>query len=130
MQANEEKYYLLSADQSLKSALENTELVEFPTFHVLSDDELMNSGSSTFTIVSKMDMHVRGSPQDANSHNVEHQGNPPSAIDNEAIGESTAQADHQEKKLPAEAQPTGQDQQANDEEEEEEGFSFATLVDY
>ena len=52
-QANEVKYFRFAGGDTLRSVLEDTELVEFPTLLVLTDDEL---AQGAYSIMDKKDV--------------------------------------------------------------------------
>lgn len=106
----------------LRTALEDTELIEFPAFVVLTDEEL-SQNAGAYAVVEKKDLGMapqrpkegqeqRGGEEEG-ERAVVHAENARSASMLSMPADSAAAGEHHE---------GGQD--------EEEGFSFATLVDY
>lgn len=121
------KYFKYSCGDTLRAALEDTELVEFPTILVLSDDEL---SQAAFNIVDKQDarsLHRRS--ERVKDHQPETSGERPAEHAPPGTKETTTTAAAVTKPpLPPIPAPASTEE-ANDD-NEEEGFAFATLVDY
>jgi hypothetical protein len=100
--------------------LEDTELVEFPTLLVLTDDEL---AQGAYNIVDKKD--VRNLQRRAEKQSG-HAGGEPQA-DHRRDGETKHEIGAAVA-IPPKPEPTPAG--AEEDEDEEEGFAFATLVDY
>jgi hypothetical protein len=121
-QANEVKYFRFAGGDTLRSVLEDTELVEFPTLLVLTDDEL---AQAAYSIVDKKDVrNLQRRAEKGKDQQSGHAGGEPQAdhrreAKNE-IGAAVA--------VPPKPEPTPAG--AEEDEDEEEGFAFATLVDY
>jgi hypothetical protein len=134
-QANEVNYFKFIGSDTLRAALEDTELVEFPTILVLSDDELSRSA---FSVVDKQDARSlhRRSERGKGDHQPEAGGERPAehalpvAKETTVTTPTTAQV-AVTKPLPPIPAPASVVQEASDDDDaEEEGFAFATLVDY
>jgi hypothetical protein len=116
------KYFRFAGGDTLRSVLEDTELVEFPTLLVLTDDEL---AQGAYSIVDKKD--VRNLQRRAEKQSiVGYEGGEPQA-DHRRDGETKNEIGAAVV-VPPKPEPTPAG--AEEDEDEEEGFAFATLVDY
>lgn len=120
--ANEVKYFRFAGGDTLRSVLEDTELVEFPTLLVLTDDEL---AQAAYSIVDKKDVrNLQRRAEKGKDQQSGHAGGEPQAdLYREAKNEIGAAV-----AVPPKPEPTPAG--AEEDDDEEEGFAFATLVDY